>query len=111
MIRSHANKRSVVTQGGDLGFAVTRAMALQYPQSCKATHINMAILREPTLGEFPALYAKMKATPLIDAEKAGIGRGNGSKRKALGIQASGYQTADNRLFNGGLSGWTAGVDL
>jgi hypothetical protein len=78
-------KRSAVTQGGDLGFSVTRAMALQYLQSYEATHINMAILQEPTLGEFPALYARMKATPLIDAEKAGIGRGNGSKRKALGI--------------------------
>jgi hypothetical protein len=46
------------TQCGDLGYSVTRAMAVQYPQSCKATHINMAIPSEPTLGEFPASTPK-----------------------------------------------------
>lgn len=109
MVRIHA-KRSAVTQGGDLGFSVTRAMALQYPQSCKATHINMAILQEPTLEEFPALYAKMKATPLTDAEKAGIARGKwfqeeGSayfKLQATKPQTIGYSMADSPV---GLLAW------
>jgi hypothetical protein len=70
-----------VTQGGDLGYSVTRAMALQYPQSCKVIHINMAIPSEPTLAEFPVLYAKMKVTPLTDDEKTGIARGKWFKEE------------------------------
>lgn len=102
--------REAVTQGGDLGFSVTRAMALQYPQSCKATHINMAILNEPTPGEFPALYAKMKATPLTDAEKAGIARGKWFQEESSGYfklqatkpQTIGYSMADSPV---GLLAW------
>jgi hypothetical protein len=29
-----------VTQGGDWGFYVTRAMGVLYPEHCKASHIN-----------------------------------------------------------------------
>ena len=99
-----------VTQGGDLGYFVARAMALQYPQSCKATHINMAIPNEPTLAEFPALYVKMNATPLTDAEKAGMARGKwfqdeGSayyKLQATKPQTIGYSITDSPL---GLLAW------
>ncbi len=29
-----------VTQGGDWGFYITRAIGLLYPEHCKASHIN-----------------------------------------------------------------------
>ena len=99
-----------VTQGGDLGYSVTRAMALQYPQSCKATHINMAIPAEPTLVGFTALYAKMKATPLTPVEEAGIARSKwfqkeGSayfKLQATKPQTIGYSMTDSPV---GLLAW------
>lgn len=99
-----------VTQGGDLGYSVTRAMALQYPRSCKATHVNMAIPAEPTLVEFPALYARLKATPLTPAEEAGIARSKwfqeeGSayfKLQATKPQTIGYSMTDSPI---GLLAW------
>jgi len=36
-----------VTQGGDWGFLITRALAYKYPNHCKATHINWAFAAPP----------------------------------------------------------------
>jgi hypothetical protein len=70
----------------------------------------MAILNEPTPEEFPALYAKMKATPLTDAEKAGIERGKRFQEEGSGYfklqatkpQTIGYSMADSPV---GLLAW------
>jgi pimeloyl-ACP methyl ester carboxylesterase len=42
-----------VTQGGDWGFWVTRAIGALYPEHCKASHINSEIISFPT---FCGLY-------------------------------------------------------
>ncbi|KIV79949.1 hypothetical protein PV11_07488 [Exophiala sideris] len=63
-----------VVQGGDIGYPITRLMAKNYPQHCKAHHVNMAMPAEPTLTAHPALYAQVQATPLTDFEKAGLDR-------------------------------------
>jgi hypothetical protein len=37
-----------VTQGGDWGFWVTRAIGALYPEHCKASHINSECISSPT---------------------------------------------------------------
>lgn len=64
-----------VVQGGDLGSAVARILALKYGSThCKAHHINNAAPAEPTLASHPALYAKLQSTPLTPTELAGLER-------------------------------------
>ena len=63
-----------VTQGGDWGFYITRAISLLYPSSCRATHINMIRASPPSYGSQPVLAAQHAVTPYSDAEKAGLER-------------------------------------
>ena len=98
------------TQGGDLGYAVTRAMALQYPQHCKAVNVNMTMAQEPTQEQFPALYEEAQQTPLTDAEKEGLARGQAFEAEGMGyynLQATkphtiGYSITDSPV---GLLAW------
>ena len=99
-----------VTQGGDLGYAVTRAMALHYPQHCKAVHLNMTMAKEPIQEQFPALYQKLQQTPLTDAEKEGLARGQIFGKEGMGYfilqstkpQTIGYSITDSPV---GLLAW------
>lgn len=54
-----------VTQAGDWGFWITRALGLLYPESCKASHFNMIVAKKPQ-GE--------KGKEYVGAEKAGLER-------------------------------------
>ncbi|KAJ9630263.1 hypothetical protein H2204_008481 [Knufia peltigerae] len=84
-----------VTQGGDLGYFVTRIMALKYPVHIQAQHINMAIPAEPTSTSHPDLFAKCQSTPLNDWEKAAAERTVHTLRTGMGyynIQATKTQT-------------------
>lgn len=36
-----------VTQAGDWGFWITRALGRLYPESCKASHLNMILAKSP----------------------------------------------------------------
>lgn len=62
-------------------------MAITYPNSCKAHHVNLAIPAEPTLSSHPALYAQVQATPLTEWEKAGIARTEWFGREGTGYSA------------------------
>ena len=78
--------REYVTQGGDWGFYITRAMSLLYPESCKATHINMIRAQAPTFSSQPLLAAQHAVTPYSPAEKAGTER-----TKWFAEEGSGYR--------------------
>ncbi|KAH7114242.1 Alpha/Beta hydrolase protein [Dendryphion nanum] len=63
-----------VTQGGDWGFYITRAIGLLYPKSCLASHINMIRASAPTWSSQPALALQHALTPYSDRERKGIDR-------------------------------------
>jgi pimeloyl-ACP methyl ester carboxylesterase len=64
-----------VVQAGDLGYLITRFIAMKYgPKHCKAYHLNNAAPAVPTATAHPELYAKMQATPLSDKDLAGLAR-------------------------------------
>ena len=50
-----------ISQGGDLGYGICRLLAQNYPQHCKAHHINMPLPKEPTAEAFPKLHAKWQS--------------------------------------------------
>ncbi|TGO51301.1 hypothetical protein BOTNAR_0361g00010 [Botryotinia narcissicola] len=47
-----------VTQGGDWGMFITRAIGKLYPKHCKASHINMVIGKPPTDQEASTSYSQ-----------------------------------------------------
>nr|OQO30401.1 hypothetical protein B0A51_02361 [Rachicladosporium sp. CCFEE 5018] len=57
-----------VTQGGDWGFKVTRAVGHFYPKHCLASHINLVLAKKP------AVSAVQEASAYTDGEKAGLAR-------------------------------------
>lgn len=63
-----------VTQGGDWGFYITRAIGLKYPQRCLASHVNMIRASAPTFGKHPLLALQHALTPYSAADKAGFER-------------------------------------
>ena len=60
-----------VTQGGDWGFGVTRAMGLRYPSHCKASHLNLILAGPPSFAQQPILAASHAFTPYTAHERAG----------------------------------------
>jgi pimeloyl-ACP methyl ester carboxylesterase len=66
-----------VTQGGDWGWYVTRAISMLYPQHCRATHYNMDVGRPPTLTSHPWLYLTTTLNPFhraTERERSGAKR-------------------------------------
>jgi hypothetical protein len=63
-----------VTQGGDWGFYITRAIGALYPQHCKASHINMIRSTAPTFTKHPTLALQHKFTPYTFKEQEGFKR-------------------------------------
>ncbi|KAH8776864.1 Alpha/Beta hydrolase protein [Hyaloscypha finlandica] len=63
-----------VTQGGDWGFWVTRAIGALYPEHCKASHINMILARRPTWSKNPLLALQHAVLPYSQRDKAGFDR-------------------------------------
>lgn len=63
-----------VTQGGDWGFYITRAMGLRYPGSCKASHVNMVRAHAPGFLSQPVRAAAHAVTPYSAVEKRGMER-------------------------------------
>lgn len=63
-----------VTQGGDWGFYITRAIGLRYPQRCLASHINMIRASQPTFSKHPLLALQHALTPYSQSEKKGFER-------------------------------------
>jgi hypothetical protein len=99
-----------VAQGGDIGYAVLRTMALFYPDACKATHLNFANPNHPNARDDPALFLEAQQTPLTDAEKAGykhsewfVSEGRGyNVQQSTKPQTIGYCVADSPV---GLLAW------
>ncbi|KAK0830681.1 hypothetical protein LTR03_015777 [Friedmanniomyces endolithicus] len=63
-----------VTQGGDWGFYITRAMGLLYPQSVMASHINIIRASAPTWTSHPLLALQHALQPYSQREKEGFER-------------------------------------
>jgi len=75
-----------VTQGGDWGFYITRAMSLLYPGHCKATHVNFDQGNPPTFNRHFGLALRHAVTPYTAREKEGLQR-----TKWFFDQGSGYR--------------------
>ncbi|KAK0289372.1 hypothetical protein LTR35_002569 [Friedmanniomyces endolithicus] len=99
-----------VTQGGDWGFYITRAMGLLYPQSVMASHINMIRASPPTWSSHPLLALQHAVQPYSEREKKGFERskwfneeGNGYRvLQCTKPQTVGYALADSPV---GLLAW------
>lgn len=63
-----------VTQGGDWGFYITRALGLLYPEACKASHINMIRASAPKITKNPILGIKHALSSYTEREKEGLKR-------------------------------------
>lgn len=101
-----------VTQGGDWGSVFTRAMGLYYPESCLASHVNMATPNAPSASQpLPYLSSLVRSVFGFEAdENAGLKRsewftseGNGYyKEQATRPQTIGYSQADSPI---GILAW------
>ncbi|KAJ3473653.1 hypothetical protein NLG97_g10198 [Lecanicillium saksenae] len=52
-----------VTQGGDWGYVITRQLGVDYPESCVASHINMAFRGPPEFKQTPWTWLQHLFTP------------------------------------------------
>lgn len=92
-----------VTQGGDWGWSITRAMSLLYPQHCKATHLNMDVGAAPTFLKHPLLAVEAALRPWSERERKGVARGQWFDKEGFGYnlqqrtkpQTLGYGLADS----------------
>ena len=73
-----------VTQGGDWGFHITRTMGLLYPESCKASHLNVTECFPPSLLKQPLLWLDDKLIPYTEHERAGLRRTEEHKKEGMG---------------------------
>jgi hypothetical protein len=73
-----------VTQGGDWGFLVTRALGALYPESCKASHVNMIPVFPPKWKSNPLLALQNSVTPFSKRDQAGLERSEWFKREGFG---------------------------
>ncbi|KAH8664356.1 Alpha/Beta hydrolase protein [Xylariales sp. PMI_506] len=99
-----------VTQGGDIGYSITRYLGLLYPESCKASHYNSAQPIAPSETHFPEIYAEDQAQPRTEAELRGFERGEWFDSEGRGYysaqstkpQTIGYSLTDSPV---GLLAW------
>lgn len=101
---------SYVTQGGDWGTWTTRNMGFLYPQSVKASHINMVRASAPKPTQNPLLWLQYMTTPYTEREKQDVVRTTWFKEQGSGykgIQASKPQTLGYGLTDSpvGLLAW------
>ncbi|GAB7361114.1 hypothetical protein MBLNU230_g1151t1 [Neophaeotheca triangularis] len=73
-LMQHLGYKQYVTQGGDWGFYITRAIGLLYPESCLASHVNMIRASQPTWTSHPLLALQHALTPYSDADRKGLER-------------------------------------
>ncbi|KIW89436.1 uncharacterized protein Z519_09592 [Cladophialophora bantiana CBS 173.52] len=92
-----------VTQGGDWGYHIARALSALYPQHCRATHFNMDVGTRPSLFTHPCLFISSLFHRLTQREKQGISRTAWFDREGFGYnllqstkpQTIGYALADS----------------
>ena len=98
-----------VTQGGDWGYFITRAMGQAYPKHCMASHLNMAVPSFPKPNQ-PLLFLQFLFTPFSAEERAGLERLKRIQDQGIGYfkmqstkpQTIGYSQADSPA---GLLAW------
>lgn len=89
---------------------MTRAMGLQYPEHCKASHVNMPVPNHPSLTKDPALFFEAQQSQLSDFEKAGLKHSQWFQEEGRGYnllqqtkpQTIGYSMTDSPV---GLLAW------
>lgn len=99
-----------VTQGGDVGYAVTRYLGFLYPQNCKASHYNFPRPQQPSETHFPELFKIDQETPRTEAELKGFERSKWFATEGRGYyeehatkpQTLGYSLTDSPV---GLLAW------
>lgn len=64
----------VVTQAGDWGYLITRAMGVRYPSHVLASHLNFVLTLPPSPFSTPMLVLQYLTGRLTAAEKAGLER-------------------------------------
>ena len=77
-----------VTQGGDIGYPVTRAMGFFYPQHCKASHTNMPSPNPPSLFEHKDLYFEVNQQGPSESDKADLERTKWFQTEGMGYNVS-----------------------
>ncbi|KAK5120924.1 hypothetical protein LTR85_005708 [Meristemomyces frigidus] len=75
-----------VTQGGDWGFYITRAMGLLYPEYVLASHVNMIRANPPNWTSNPLLALQHSVQPYSERDKKGLARS-----KWFAEEGSGYR--------------------
>jgi pimeloyl-ACP methyl ester carboxylesterase len=84
-----------VTQGGDWGTWVTRAMGKLYPESVKASHLNMVLSVPPVFSKNPLLALQHRLLPYSEYEQKGLERRRWFSKEGRGynlLQGSKPQT-------------------
>jgi pimeloyl-ACP methyl ester carboxylesterase len=92
-----------VTQGGDWGWYVTRAIAKIFPEHCKATHLNMDVGNKPSYLTNPLLAIEHDVRPYSRRENDGVQRSKWFEGEGFGYnlqqstkpQTIGYALADS----------------
>ena len=101
---------SLVTQGGDWGYWITRAMGLLYPDHVRASHINYPHSQAPSWTSQPLLALQHALTPYTDSDRLGRSRSQQFQQSGRGYswqqstkpQTLGYALADSPV---GLLAW------
>ena len=73
-----------VTQAGDWGMWITRAIGKAYPESCRASHVNVPFTLPPTWTKHPMWKAWDSIMPLSQKEKERQERTNWFEKEAKG---------------------------
>jgi hypothetical protein len=111
MINIFANLRlCTVTQGGDWGFLITRALGIFYPKNILASHLNFVLALPPSPLRTPLLVLQYLTGTYTPAEKAGLERTQWFSKEGSGynqIQSTkphtlGFALADSPV---GLLAW------
>ncbi|KAI0123207.1 Alpha/Beta hydrolase protein [Xylariales sp. AK1849] len=99
-----------VTQGGDVGYSVTRYLGFLYPQSCKGSHYNFPRPNPLSESHFPDLFKEYQEKPRTESEIKGFERTKWFEDEGRGYyhehatkpQTLGYSLTDSPV---GLLAW------
>lgn len=94
--------KQYITQGGDWGFHITRTMGLLFPESCKASHLNVTECFPPSLFRHPLLWLQDKLLAKTASESAGLEQTVKHQRDGLGydiLQSTRPQALAHALYS------------
>lgn len=100
----------IVTQGGDFGSYITRAIGILYPSACRGSHVNLVLAKAPSWIKHPLLSLQHAITPYSDRDKKGLERMQWFQNEGMGYhkeqstkpQTLGYSLNDSPV---GLLAW------